>query len=90
MEIAGTDDLKEVTVNTRPKVSRDWAAAGTGTESVGRTSMYIRIGEKERLSSTWFVPHPAGIARVKAKSAKFPPANSGGIPSMTIARRSEL
>ena len=41
--------------------------------------MYIRIGETEAIVVNVVRSPSGGIARVKAKSAKFTPANIGGI-----------
>jgi S1-C subfamily serine protease len=74
-----TDDSKEVTVTVGEKFRVIGPQPAPGTESVGRTPMYIRIGETEAIVVNVVRSPSGGIARVKAKSAKFTPANIGGI-----------
>jgi serine protease Do len=50
-----------------------------GSETGARTPMYIRIGETEAIVVNVVRSPSGGIARVKIKSAKFSPANIGGI-----------
>ncbi|HEV7798425.1 MAG TPA: PDZ domain-containing protein [Pyrinomonadaceae bacterium] len=50
-----------------------------GSETGTRTPMYIRIGETEAIVVNVIRSPSGGIARVKIKSAKFSPANIGGI-----------
>jgi S1-C subfamily serine protease len=73
------DDSKEVTVNVGQRFRVIGPQPVPGTESVGRTSMYIRIGETDAIVVNVVRSPSGGIARVKAKSAKFTPANIGGI-----------
>ena len=74
-----TDDSKEVTVNVGQRFRVIGPQPVPGTESVGRTPMYIRIGETDAIVVNVVRSPSGGIARVKAKSAKFTPANIGGI-----------
>jgi S1-C subfamily serine protease len=74
-----TEDSKEVTVTLGQKFRVIGPQPAPGAESVGRTSMYIRIGETEAIVVNVVRSPSGGIARVKAKSAKFTPANIGGI-----------
>jgi len=74
-----TDDSKEVTVTLGQKFRVIGPQPAPGAESVGRTSMYIRIGETEAIVVNVVRSPSGGIARVKAKSAKFTSANIGGI-----------
>jgi len=74
-----TDDSKEVTVNVGQRFRVIGPQPVPGTESVGRTSMYIRIGETDAIVVNVVRSPSGGIARVKAKSTKFTPANIGGI-----------
>lgn len=77
--LAVTDDSKEVTVSLGQKFRVIGPQPAPGAESVGRTPMYIRIGETEAIVVNVVRSPSGGIARVKAKSAKFTPANIGGI-----------
>jgi S1-C subfamily serine protease len=74
-----TDDSKEVTVALGQKFRVIGPQPAPGSESAGRTPMYIRIGETEAIVVNVVRSPSGGIARVKAKSAKFTPANIGGI-----------
>ena len=73
------DDLKEVTVNVGQQFRVIGPQPAPGPESVGRNSMYFRIGETEAIVVKVVRSPSGGIARVKAKSEKFTPANIGGI-----------
>src|SRR4030095_9691610 len=73
------DGSKEVTVNVGQRFRVIGPQPAPGTESVGRTPMYIRIGETEAIVVNVVRSPSGGVARVKAKSAKFTPANIGGI-----------
>ena len=74
-----TVDSKEVTVNVGQRFRVIGPQPAPGSESAGRTPMYIRIGETEAIVVNVVRSPSGGIARVKAKSAKFTPANIGGI-----------
>jgi S1-C subfamily serine protease len=74
-----TEDSKEVTVTVGQKFRVIGPQPAPGAESVGRTAMYIRIGETEAIVVNVVRSPSGGIARLKAKSAKFTPANIGGI-----------
>lgn len=74
-----TDDSKELTVTVGQRFRVIGPQPAPGTESVGRTPMYIRIGETEAVVVEVVRSPSGGIARLKAKSAKFSPANIGGI-----------
>src|SRR4029077_3930700 len=74
-----TGESKDVTVTLGQKFRVIGPQPAPGPESVGRTSMYIRIGETEAIVVNVVRSPSGGIARVKAKSAKFTPANIGGI-----------
>lgn len=50
-----------------------------GSEAGARTPLYIRIGETEAIVIHVSRSPSGGVARVKIKSAKFSPANIGGI-----------
>ncbi len=81
--LPGNDDSKEVTVIVGQKFRvigpQPAPQPPPGSEIVGRTPMYIRIGETEAIVVD-VVRSPSGkIARLKAKSAKFTAANIGGI-----------
>ena len=74
-----TDDSKEVTVTLGQKFRVIGPQPAPDAESAGRSSMYIRIGETEAIVVNVVRSPSGGIARVKARSAKFTPANIGGI-----------
>jgi S1-C subfamily serine protease len=74
-----SDQSKEVTVTVGQKFRVIAPQPAPSAESVGRTPMYIRIGETEAVVVNVLRSPSGGIARVKAKSAKFTPANIGGI-----------
>lgn len=81
--LPGNDDSKEVTVTVGQKFRvigpQPAPQPAPGIETVGRTPMYIRIGETEAIVVD-VVRSPSGrIARLKARSAKFTPVNIGGI-----------
>ena len=71
--------LKEgtITVGQRLRVIGPQPAAGS--ESGARTPMYIRIGETEAIVVNVVRSPSGGLARVRVKSARFSPANIGGI-----------
>ncbi|MEP6568192.1 MAG: PDZ domain-containing protein [Acidobacteriota bacterium] len=74
-----TVELKEkaITVGQRLRVIGPQPAPGS--ENGARTPMYIRIGETEALVVDLIHSPSGSLARIKAKSAKFSPANIGGI-----------
>ncbi|HKB64944.1 MAG TPA: PDZ domain-containing protein [Pyrinomonadaceae bacterium] len=74
-----TDDSKEVSVTVGQRFRVIGPQPAPGTEGVGRTPMYIRIGETEAIVVDVVRSPSGGIARLKAKSTKFTPANIGGI-----------
>ncbi|HYV00246.1 MAG TPA: hypothetical protein VE977_15560, partial [Pyrinomonadaceae bacterium] len=74
-----TDDSKEVTVNVGQRFRVIGPQPAAGSEGAGRTPMYIRIGQTEAIVVDVVRSPSGGIARVKAKSARFTPANIGGI-----------
>jgi len=74
-----SDDSKEVTVNVGQRFRVIGPQPAPGSESAGRTPMYIRIGQTEAIVVDVVRSPSGGIARVKAKSARFTPANIGGI-----------
>ena len=74
-----TNDSKEVTVTLGQKLRVIGPQPAPDAESFGRTSMYIRIGETDAIVVNVVRSPSGGIARVKVKSAKFTPANIGGI-----------
>ena len=71
--------LKEgsITVGQRLRVIGPQPAPGS--ESGARTAMYIRIGETQAIVVNVIRSPSGGLARVRVKSAKFSPANIGGI-----------
>jgi len=77
--LPGADESKEVNVTLGQRFRVIGPQPAPGTESVGRTPMYIRIGETEAIVVNVQRSPSGGIARVTAKSAKFTPANIGGI-----------
>lgn len=74
-----TDDSKEVTVTVGQQFRVIGPQPAPSSESVGSNPMYVRIGETEAIVVNVVRSPSGGIARVKAKSAKFTPANIGGI-----------
>jgi len=84
------DDSKDVTVTVGQRFRVIGPQPAPGTESVGRTPMYIRIGETEAVVAE-VVRSPSGaIARLKAKSASLPRLISAASLSTTIIKRSAL
>jgi S1-C subfamily serine protease len=81
--LPGNGDSKEISVAIGQKFRvigpQPAPQPRPGTETVARSPMYIRIGETEAIVVE-VVRSPSGrIARLKARSAKFTPANIGGI-----------
>jgi len=81
--LPANDDSKEATVMVGQKFRvigpQPAPQPAPGSETAGRTPMYIRIGETEAIVLE-VVRSPSGkVARLKARSAKFTPANIGGI-----------
>ena len=74
-----TVTLKEeaITVGQRLRVIGPQPAPGS--EGGAGNSMYIRIGETEAIVINVVRSPSGGLARLKVKSAKFTPANIGGI-----------
>ncbi len=71
--------LKEETVTVGQRLRVIGPQPAPGLENGARTQMYIRIGETEGIVVNVTRSPSGGIARVKVKSAKFSPANIGGI-----------
>ena len=71
--------LNEEAVTVGQKVRVISPQPAPGAESEARSSMYIRIGETEAFVVNVTRSPSGGIARVRVKSAKFSPANIGGI-----------
>ena len=74
-----SDALNEEAVNVGEKVRVIGPQPAPGAESEAGTPMYVRIGETEAYVVSVIRSPSGAIARVKAKSAKFTPANIGGI-----------
>ena len=72
-----TAKVERVTVGQRLRVIGPQPAPGA--EAGARTPMYIRIGETECLVVNIIRSPSGGIARIKVRSAKFSPANIGGV-----------
>lgn len=77
--LPATVTLKEQAISVGEKVRVVGPQPAPGTENVAGTPMYIRIGETEAFVVNVMRSPSGAIARVKAKSAKFTPANIGGI-----------
>lgn len=71
--------FEEQAINVGERVRVIGPQPAPGAENVAGTPMYIRIGETEASVVKVIRSPSGGIARVKAKSAKFTPANIGGI-----------
>lgn len=77
--LPATAALKEVAITAGQKVRVIGPQPAPGAESVAGTPMYIRIGETDAIVVNVLRSPSGGIARVKVRSAKFTPANIGGI-----------
>ena len=71
--------LKEGTISVGQRLRVIGPQPAAGSESGARTPMYIRIGETEAIVVNVVRSPSGGLARVRVKSAKFSPANIGGI-----------
>ena len=71
--------LKEGTITVGQTLRVIGPQPAPGSESGARTPMYIRIGETEAIVVNVIRSPSGGLARVRVKSAKFSPANIGGI-----------
>lgn len=74
-----TDTDKEETIAVGQKLRVIGPQPAPGSEVGARTPMYIRIGETEATVVSVLRSPSGGIARVRVRSAKFSPANIGGI-----------
>ena len=71
--------LKEGTITVGQRLRVIGPQPAPGAESGARTPMYIRIGETEAVVVNVTRSPSGGVARVTIRSAKFSPANIGGI-----------
>lgn len=71
--------LKEGTITVGQRLRVIGPQPAPGSEGGARTPMYIRIGETEAVVVNVTRSPSGGIARVRVRSAKFSPANIGGI-----------
>ena len=71
--------VKEGTISVGQRLRVIGPQPAPGSESGARTPMYIRIGETEAIVVNVTRSPSGGLARVRVKSAKFSPANIGGI-----------
>jgi serine protease Do len=74
-----TDSDKEEAIAVGQKLRVIGPQPAPGSEVGARTPMYIRIGETEATVVNVLRSPSGGIARVRVRSAKFSPANIGGI-----------
>lgn len=74
-----TDSDKEEAITVGQKLRVIGPQPAPGSEVGARTPMYIRIGETEATVVNVMRSPSGGIARVRVRSAKFTPANIGGI-----------
>ncbi|MGH9873174.1 MAG: PDZ domain-containing protein [Pyrinomonadaceae bacterium] len=72
-------DLKEEAVAVGQKIRVIGPQPAPGSESVAGSPMYIRIAETEAFVVDVIRSPSGGLAKVRVRSAKFTPANIGGI-----------
>ena len=77
--LPSTAALKEETIAVGQKLRVVGPQPAPLAEAAGKSPFYIRIGETEGIVVNINRSPSGGIARVKVKSAKFSPANIGGI-----------
>ena len=71
--------LKEGTISVGQRLRVIGPQPAPGSQSGARTPMYIRIGETEAIVVNVIRSPSGGLARVRVRSAKFSPANIGGV-----------